>query len=727
MVERNEQTGVAPWVRMVILVGALATACAISLYSTGAIIPTLAGDALIFQSTLLFVVLGSAVLEHKFTRPADSVVNGLMGVVSLVTVADVAPRGIWWAVFAYCAITFVLALVCSVVSTEPHLTGWRARVAQLTYKPAVVFGRARVLYSVVFLFGVFSFYGMQDPRTGVLVLFWGLFIALWPLGVPELLSAFRLHREGPTAIGRAVRLDSPNLLRIALDPQTKWLPDAPVIYEAADGTQHVVVPLYSQTKDEHVLATGMCVPSTLPKVPGLLAGSLYSLPAASAPVPVEEALGAAAGAVLLGFVIEDSTIGTIRFETWRSDLCVEGLVIWCHQGHGNKRVFYQIVDGTTREEALEGDRHGFQYAAATQLGVLDSERGFVKHNWVPVMNTPVFWDPKKLAAETGAARIGDFVYGTLPGTEIQVGGPLVEAMDHHIAILGVTGTGKTELGFDIIRHMLDAGVKVVAIDLTARYRDRVSDLEPTDLSISAALATDLSQKLFDAETGQYGAGAEKKALKAFADKLRGDVATHLETFLTSTDPKCRMGLITLDEISNTKATLFITELYLTCLLKFARDRPDKCPRVLIVVEEAHTVMPEPNTMGLGDHDSRGLVSKISQIALQGRKYGVGLLVIAQRTATVSKSVLTQCNTVISFSSFDETSLGFLANIYGDTFRTTIPALPRLHVVLFGKGVRSERPVVVEIPYNPAKQAATKLPPDDAAQPPKAEVSTAPSA
>ena len=700
-----EPAGVAPWVRVAILVCALAAACVISLYSTGTLIPTSAQDALIFQSTLLFVVLGSAVLEHKFTRPADSVVNGLMGVVSLVTVADVAPKAAWWAVFSYCAITFVLALVCSVVSTEPHLTGWRARVALMTYKPAVVFGRARVLYSVVFLFGVLSFYGMQDPRTGILVLFWGLFIALWPLGVPEVLSAFRFRRGGPVPIGRAVRLDSPNLLRIALDPRTRWEPEVPAIYEAADGTQHVVVPLYSQTKGEHVLATGMCVPSASQKVQGLQAGSLYSTPESSEAVSVERALGADAGAVLLGFVIEDSTIGTIRFESWRSDVCSEGLVIWCHQG--DKRVFYQIVDGTTREEALEGDRHGFQYAAATQLGVLDSKRGFVKHSWVPVMNTPVFWDPNKLATQTGAAQAGDFVYGTLPGTEVQVGGPLADAMDHHIAVLGVTGTGKTELAFDIIRHVLQSGVKVVAIDLTARYRDRVSDLEPTDLSISTGLATELSQRLFEAETGAYGAGKEKQALKGFADKLRDDVHKQLEVFLTSADAKCRLGLITLDEVSNTKATLFITELYLTCLLKFARDHADKCPRVLIVVEEAHTVMPEPSTMGLGDHDSRGLVSKISQIALQGRKYGVGLLVIAQRTATVSKSVLTQCNTVISFSSFDETSLGFLGNVYGEPFKTTIPALPHLHAVVFGKGVRSERPVVVQIPYDAAKESVTK--------------------
>jgi DNA helicase HerA-like ATPase len=141
---------------------------------------------------------------------------------------------------------------------------------------------------------------------------------------------------------------------------------------------------------------------------------------------------------------------------------------------------------------------------------------------------------------------------------------------------------------------------------------------------------------------------------------------------------------------------------MSCLLNFAKENYDAGPRVLIVVEEAHTVMPESGTMGLSDFDSRGLVSKISQIALQGRKYGVGLLVIAQRTATVTKNVLTQCNTVITLSSYDETTTGFLSNMYGKAHAEAIRDLPQLHAVIFGKGVRSERPVIVQIPYDAAK-------------------------
>jgi DNA helicase HerA-like ATPase len=126
-----------------------------------------------------------------------------------------------------------------------------------------------------------------------------------------------------------------------------------------------------------------------------------------------------------------------------------------------------------------------------------------------------------------------------------------------------------------------------------------------------------------------------------------------------------------------------------------------------VLEEAHTVVPEASTMGLGDFESKGLVAKIAQIALQGRKYGVGLLVIAQRTATVSKTVLTQCNTIVTFTCIDSTSLEFLGNVLGKQHTQLIPNLPFLHAVVFGKGVRSERPIVIQIPYSDNKKNAPR--------------------
>jgi hypothetical protein len=255
----------------------------------------------------------------------------------------------------------------------------------------------------------------------------------------------------------------------------------------------------------------------------------------------------------------------------------------------------------------------------------------------------------------------------------------------------------------MIRYALKKGIRVVCIDLTAQYEGRLADLKPVDLSVDEKTAAELGQKLFDVETGAYGAPGEKKALGEFADTLRRQIAASVEHFLGEGEGS-HLGLIRLEEISNTKATLWITELYMTCLLKHARENLGHCPPTLIVVEEAHTVMPEPNTMGLGDFDSKGLVGKIAQIALQGRKFGVGLLVLAQRTATVSKTVLTQCNTIISFTCYDDTSLGFLRNIFGPEHVALIPNLPPLHAVAFGPWVRSEKPIVFEVPYNAAKAA-----------------------
>ncbi len=692
---------VAPWVRVLIMLTTLGVAAVLARILTGAWVPRRPEESAVFQGGLLLVVLGSAILEHKFTRPADSAVNALAGIITLVTVYRSAPRLGWWLVTSYCVVVFFMASTCIVVSTGPDLTGWRKRVAAATYQPAVLLGRARLLQSVVFLFAVFSFYGSRSRETAWLVVFWGLFVALWPLRVPQFLSRRRAPKETLEALGRVTLSEWPNLVRVALRPGAGWTEETPRLYQDGDGHQHFLVPLYRQVRDQQAIGTGLIAKRPGESIPGLIGGSVYALTDADRPdrETIAEALGGTPGSQLLGFVIENSNIGEIRFETWREELCREGLLVSCRVS--GQTVYYQVMEGVTREESLESDRLGSQYAIAAQLGVLTRHRGFVKAAWLPTMNSAVFAASPDLG-EGNEIPEGDFVFGIVPGSGVPISGPFVKTLDFHTAILGVTGSGKTELAFELIRHCVHQGIKVLCIDLTAKYPARLQDVTPRDLTISDDLARRLGERLFDVETGQYGAGTEKRALEEFRGELTKDVEQMIEGFLTSTEGGDRVGTISLNEISNTKATLHITELYLSCLLRYAKQHPDDCPRVLLVVEEAHTVMPEASTMGLGDYDSRGVVGKISQIALQGRKYGVGLLVVAQRTATVTKNVLTQCNTILALSSFDETSVSFLASVYGRAHAELLRDLPQLNAVVFGKAIRSERPVIVEIPYRPEK-------------------------
>jgi DNA helicase HerA-like ATPase len=67
---------------------------------------------------------------------------------------------------------------------------------------------------------------------------------------------------------------------------------------------------------------------------------------------------------------------------------------------------------------------------------------------------------------------------------------------------------------------------------------------------------------------------------------------------------------------------------------------DKIPPFMLVVEEAHNFCPE-----------RGFEKAISSnimrtIASEGRKFGLGMMVISQRPARVDKNVISQCNTQI---------------------------------------------------------------------------------
>lgn len=693
---------IAPWVRVLVLISATSIAAIIAKVFTGDYLPTDPREAIVFQNALLLIVLGSAVLERYYTKPADSVVNSLMALITLLSVRGIAPEIPWNMVTSYCGTVFVLSVACVSVSSGPHIVGWREKLARLTYSPSVVFGRSRTIFSIVFLSALWFFYDIQDPITLALIIFWGLFLAIWPLRVPELLTAwFSLDTPEAEVTGEIVRVDSPNILRVALHGEARWSYESPQIAILPNRQAQWVQPLFSQFQDGKLLATGLLtgLEAEAPRTGRNCVVSPRHGLETPKPEQISDVLEGGKGAVLRGFVIENSTIGSIRFETLDAKSCYDGMLVWSNVSGDN--VYYQIVSGETHEESFASDKHGFQIATASQLGRLVSGHGFTKVDWLPGMNSPVFSAHHGRLVSDTAVGDEDLVLGKIPRTDIKIGGNFAEGYDHHTAILGVTGSGKTELAFDVIRHAVENGMKVVCIDLTAQYAGRLRDLSPADLSIKEQIARELGDKLFEVETGTYGAGDEKKALEKFGNAVRKDVNDAVRRFMDE-GTNAMVGLIQLDEISNTKATLWITETYMTCLLRYARERLGNCPRTLIVVEEAHTVMPEASTMGLGDFESKGLVGKIAQIALQGRKFGVGLLILAQRTATVSKTVLTQCNTIITFSCYDDTSLGFLRNIYGPEHIDLIPNLPRLHAVAFGKWIRSERPLVFQVPFDDSK-------------------------
>ena len=163
------------------------------------------------------------------------------------------------------------------------------------------------------------------------------------------------------------------------------------------------------------------------------------------------------------------------------------------------------------------------------------------------------------------------------------------------------------------------------------------------------------------------------------------------------DSETNIALFELPDVSNSNSILSYTRYFFKSLFEMAKQDALGQLQFGVVLEEAHTVVPEWNFVASEDKSAGALINQIGQIALQGRKYGVGFLVIAQRTANVSKTVLTQCNTIVAFQQFDKTSADFLANYMGSGMIAALQSLPPRHAIAVGKAFRSGLPTIFKVP------------------------------
>ena len=350
----------------------------------------------------------------------------------------------------------------------------------------------------------------------------------------------------------------------------------------------------------------------------------------------------------VGIVIEKSSIGIIKFEySKKIDDLQEGDLLELKVG--KRRLFYQVINGSTEFEKLESKNEtGFIEGEAIQLGEWQEDMlSFQKFGWVPPINTPIF------KADTSNIQVQEYSYpdfklGTIPNTQLPSIINLHEAVSHHFALLGVTGSGKSFLAREIIKSLM-TDTNVICIDFTGEYMKDLMPLNPIELIKVDGL--DALEKDFADKHAKALARRPDEELE-LRKKIQAQLDKYIKQFIEGSN---NLGLFELPALSNTSFILEFTQYFIESVFNYAKS--NKGNRICLVLEEAHTIVPETNFLGdLGDYGStKALVNKMSQIALQGRKYGVGLMVIAQRTANVSKTVLTQCNSIVCFQAFDETS------------------------------------------------------------------------
>jgi len=118
-----------------------------------------------------------------------------------------------------------------------------------------------------------------------------------------------------------------------------------------------------------------------------------------------------------------------------------------------------------------------------------------------------------------------------------------------------------------------------------------------------------------------------------------------------------------------------------------RHRP-----LLLVMEEAHIYL----------NDSfRGIASKtVQRIVKEGRKYGIGAMIVSQRPSEINSTILSQCGTFIALRLANATDRGHITGALSDNLEGLTNMLPILRTgeaIILGEAVKLPMRTIIEAP------------------------------
>ena len=374
---------------------------------------------------------------------------------------------------------------------------------------------------------------------------------------------------------------------------------------------------------------------------------------------------------------------------------------------GNNKVLYQIVGGLTKEEVVQQkNTFGYLRAQAQQIGIWNAEdEKFKQCAWLTNINEPVYLENIS-DYQIQVDSVGHFPHSNYQAKISNIN----EMVTHNTAILGILGVGKSMLAIELVERMIASGIKVICLDLTNQYATELGEFY--DQNYEEACLQDL-QAASEKDREVFSNNPEEGgSLPNLSQAIYDD----LVIFLDSANPR-RLKIYNPSSFVATKqqrepsqykegntwrrgAGLFtttpveITKIITEATLDILSDEMTDKARACLVYEEAHSLVPEWNSVV--NEGDKNATSGTARAILQGRKYGIGCLLITQRTANVTKTILNQCNSIFAMRTFDETGKEFLSNYVGRDYASALSSIPERHAVFFGKASSCENPVLIRL-------------------------------
>lgn len=641
-------------------------------------------EGVVIYTGFVMMAFATLFLEHFFTKPSDVLATSISILLILLPMqSEISEKlGIWYKLFIFYNFVLVALAFTSLYILDPNKSeNEQINKASNTLKIiCTYFGKAKFLYLGLSAMMIFNYVDHQKPIFVSLFMFGLILVAVEPNKVYWKLIKAKKAKDKSLGDVRACLSERLYEIKFDKDVYPKLLDSFFFRYSVE---KSVIEGVLVEISNTHEGIVGKLL------VKGYVERSGFK-------VTQNKIYKSEAGAeedLVVGIVSTGSDIGKIKFEPISGVELNEGdlVKVKCR----DVDVLYQIVNSVVIKEVVDGhDERQKTIAECIQVGTWDNgNKSFDKYGWVPDLYSSVLMAGKGNSTSEDVENY--YKIGTIPNTDFPVLLNKEYCITHHTAILGVTGVGKSVFTRNLISNLVSSETKFICIDFTGEYKNKFNSLGPTEV-VSLADQKTVYEKIsvIFTEFAKFENNRNQTVIKDAEKAIEGIFDLAITNYLQGSGS---LSILELPDLSNTSEIFDYTRRFFRSLFKIAKSNKSFGKKVCVVLEEAHTVIPEWNSSGASERNAQQLVNSIAQIALQGRKYNIGFFVIAQRTANVSKTILTQCNSIIAFKQFDKTSSEFLVSFIGSELISALPRLKNRQAIAVGKAFKANVPMIFEVP------------------------------
>lgn len=184
-------------------------------------------------------------------------------------------------------------------------------------------------------------------------------------------------------------------------------------------------------------------------------------------------------------------------------------------------------------------------------------------------------------------------------------------------------------------------------------------------------------------------------LNQFADRIMGNSRNRIKVIDLSEVPSDMLAII----IGIVTRLIYDIQFWMT------PEKEETRHPMVLVCDEAHIYM--ANDMSKMKAVEKKSLEIFEKIAKEGRKYGIGLLIVSQRPAELNTTIMSQCNNIVSLKVTNDRDKSAVAAMLTDSLVGIVEMLPNLDVgecVVVGDAIMLPSKIILDKPKQKPKSA-----------------------